>query len=113
MITSIGKPSKRFTASNCFQNFFNWLTSTVFWLTFVPFYRRVRPIFQPDNNERLFAGDVPTFNVTEIYDSTFSPEGVLIQLTQNFFNFFSNTMFWLSYIPIAERLESIFMKDNG
>ena len=34
------------------QNFFNWLTSTVYWLTFAPFYERVRPIFLPDNNQR-------------------------------------------------------------
>ena len=99
------------------QNFFNWLTSTVYWLTFAPFYERVRPIFLPDNNQRrLFTGgvggDLPPFNVTNIYDSTFSPEGILIQLTQNFFNFFSNTLFWLSFIPVYERIGPIFNVDE-
>jgi hypothetical protein len=38
----------------------------VFWITYVPFYNRLSPIFAPENNQKLF-GDIPIFNVTEIY----------------------------------------------
>jgi hypothetical protein len=98
-------------ANQVLQNFFNWLTSTVFWLTFVPFSDRLSPIFSPQNNLRFF-GDIQTFNVTNVFQSTFSPEGVLIQLVQNFFNFTINTMFWLCYIPFYDRLSPIFEESN-
>jgi len=59
-------------ANQLLQNFFNWFCPTVFWFTFLPFYDRLRPIFAPANNQRQFA-DAPNFNVTEIYQTTFSP----------------------------------------
>ena len=59
-------------ANQLLQNFFNWFCPTVFWFTFLPFYNRLAPIFAPANNQRQFA-DAPTFNVTEIYQTTFSP----------------------------------------
>ncbi len=87
----------------------------MFWLKFLPFYQRLSPIFAPANNLRdnvkLF-GDVQTFNVTDIYQSTFAPEGVLILLVQNFLNFFVNTFFWLTYIPFYERITPIFLQNK-
>ena len=59
-------------ANQLLQNFFNWFCPTIFWFTFLPFYNRLSPIFAPANNQRQFA-DAPTFNVTEIYQTTFSP----------------------------------------
>ena len=38
--------------------------------------------------------DVAKFNVTFIYYGTYSATGVAIQLVQNFFNWFSTTVFW-------------------
>ena len=35
-------------------------------------------------------------------------EGVLIQMVQNFWNFFISTFFWLTYIPLYERIFPIF-----
>ena len=34
------------------ENFFNWVTSTMFWLSYTPFFRRMLPIFAPDNNQK-------------------------------------------------------------
>ena len=39
-------------------------------------------------------------------------EGVLIQMVQNFWNFFISTFFWLTYIPLYERLFPIFDTDE-
>ena len=98
-------------ANQLLQNLFNWFSPAVFWFTLLSFYNRLAPIFAPPNNfrqdEKVF-GDVPFFNVTEIYQTTFSPEGVLIQEVQNFFNFFISSMFWLTYVPFYERLFPIF-----
>ena len=58
-------------------------------------------------------GDIPIFNATNVYQSTFSPEGVLNQMVQNFFNFFSNTMFWLSYIPVYEKFRPLFETEDS
>jgi hypothetical protein len=70
------------------QNFFNWFTTTTFWLTFLTFYRRLNPIFTPSHflreDSKVF-GDVPLFNATNIWQSTFSPEGVIVQVS-----FFTN-----------------------
>ena len=66
------------------QNFFNWFTSTTFWLTFLTFYRRLSPIFTPSHFQREDSkvfGDVPLFNATNIWQSTFSPEGVIVQVS--------------------------------
>ena len=153
------------------QNFFNWLTSTMYWLSYTPFYERLLPLFSPANNQRnvesifnpmqyfkywlisdtdmenenfedqweprtrvrspfkfiehlkelffgedlleedgddRFFGDPWTFNMTTVYQSTYSPDGILIQMVQNFFNFLVSTMFWLSYLPFYERLFPIF-----
>jgi hypothetical protein len=101
-------------ANQLLQNFFNWFCPNVFWFTFLRFYTRLEPIFDPKNNQRegeKVFGDVPVFNVTEIYQTTFSPEGVLIQEVQNFWNFLMSSMFWLMYIPFYERLFVVFDTD--
>jgi hypothetical protein len=33
------------------QNFFNWFSTTMFWLAYTPFYNRMLPIFAPANNQ--------------------------------------------------------------
>jgi len=58
-------------------------------------------------------GDPWFFNMTTVYQTTFSPEGIMIQMTQNFFNFFVSTMFWLSFLPFYERLFPIFDMDHN
>ena len=57
--------------------------------------------------------DVAQFNVTFIYYGVYSPSGVAIQLVQNFFNWFSTTMFWLSYTPFYNRMLPIFSPANN
>jgi hypothetical protein len=49
------------------------------------------PIFEPGNNQKLF-GDQPTFNVTDIYFSTFTPEGVLVQELMLLTTYFMKTI---------------------
>jgi hypothetical protein len=66
----------------------------------------------PDNGQAFFA-DVPQFNATFIYYGVYSPTGVAIQLVQNFFNWFSTTMFWLSYTPFYTRMLPIFSPANN
>ncbi len=66
----------------------------------------------PDNGQAFFA-DVPQFNATFIYYGVYSPTGVAIQLVQNFFNWFSSTMFWLSYTPFYTRMLPIFSPANN
>jgi hypothetical protein len=93
------------------QNFFNWFSSSVFWLTFLSFYKRLDPIFAPSHFQREDSrtfGDIPSFNATEIWQLAFYPESVATQMTQNFFNFFNSAMFWLLWIPFYERLSPIF-----
>ena len=63
-------------ANQLIQNFFNWFCPTVFWFSYLPFYNRISPVFDPANNLRLF-GDIPIFNVTEIYQVT--NEAVIIR----------------------------------
>jgi len=52
------------------QNFFNWFSTSVFWLTFLSFHKRLDPIFAPSHfqreDSRIF-GDIPSFNATEIW----------------------------------------------
>ena len=36
----------------------------------------------------------------------------MIQLVQNFFIFFSDTMFWLTYVPFYERLFPVFVTNQ-
>jgi hypothetical protein len=62
--------------------------------------------------EPRFFGDPWSFNMTTVYVTTFSPEGVMIQMVQNFINFFVSTMFWLAYIPFYERLFPVFDDSN-
>ena len=62
--------------------------------------------------ERIF-GDPWSFNITTVYQTTFSPDGIMIQMVQNFFNFFAGTMFWLSYLPFYERLFPIFDEERN
>ena len=65
------------------QNFFNWFCPTVFWFSYLPFYNRLSPIFDPANNLRLF-GDIPIFNVTEIYQvPNFAFLSIAFQLVPN------------------------------
>ena len=58
-------------------------------------------------------GDPWVFNMTTVYQTTFSPEGIMIQMTQNFFNFLVSTMFWLSFLPFYERLFPIFDMEHN
>ena len=165
------------------QNFFNFFISSMFWLTYIPVYERLFPIFDTteadalesqlstnidqrndddddvkvndydnDKNNRHHetfhfhnyefsqdndyykmsedpqsndisheyflsrqprTADVAQFNVTFIYYGVYSPSGVAIQLVQNFFNWFSTTMFWLSYTPFYKRLLPIFAPANN
>ena len=60
-----------------------------------------------------FFGDIPNFNVTDIYELTFFPESFLTQMVQNFYNFLNPTMFWLMYIPFYERLGPIIYANSG
>jgi hypothetical protein len=162
------------------QNFFNWFSSTMFWLSYTPFYNRMFPLFSPANqrsvesifnpvpyfkyflfyreeeetNQDMFGrkmdvsggkgvpttvkspflliehlktffygeellsegearfGDPWVFNMTSVYQTTFSPEGIMVQMVQNFFYFFAGTMFWLAYLPFYERLFPIFDIDH-
>ena len=157
------------------QNFFNWFSTTMFWLSYTPFYERLSPIFSQKNNqrslesmfnpapyfkyllysdqeieedkiqdtiepktrvrssfkliehmkeyfygeelleqgeERVF-GDPWSLNITTVYETTFSPDGIMIQMVQNFFNFFAGTMFWLAYLPFYERLFPIFDEERN
>ena len=92
------------------QNFLNFFVNTFFWLTYIPFYERITPIFVPNKTETVTndagdarmsadvygfkreketasqapkeAADVPAFNVTSIYYNTFSPEAIATQLLQ-------------------------------
>lgn len=95
------------------QNFFNFLVSTFFWLSYIPFYERLYPVFspskEPSSGDNLGLNDVPAFNVTNTYEQTYSPDGVAIQLVQNFFNWFTSTVFWLSFLPFNVRLYSMFL----
>lgn len=135
-------------ANQLLQNFFNWFTSTIFWLSFVPFYTRMTPIFQQSGKRESVVGrlmenllksdnvrcsplmkmllggdtlvdnarfgDVPNIPGLASYQVTFSPDGVAVQLIQNFFNFFVSTIFWLCYIPFYERFHPIFeMEDDN
>ena len=166
------------------QNFFNWFSTTMFWLSYTPFYTRLVPLFAPANQrsiESIFNpvpyfkyflfyrqeeveetkddmlwqktdvterkrgvvttvkspflfvehlktffygeellnegearfGDPWIFNMTTVYQTTFSPEGIMNQMVQNFFNFFAGTMFWLSYLPFYERLFPIFDMEHN
>jgi hypothetical protein len=94
------------------QNFFNWFTTSVFWITFLSFYQRLYPIFFPENARREFEsrifGDVLPINATDVYELTFFPEPVVTQMIQNFFNFFNSSMFWLFSVPFYERFLPIF-----
>ena len=53
-------------------------------------------------------GDIVTVNVTHAYSDAISPDGVMIQMTQNFFTWVASPLFWLVYIPFYERLYPIF-----
>ena len=64
-----------------------------------------------EEEPRLF-GDVPSYNITNIYQSVLSADGIMQLQIQNFFNFFTSTMFWLSYIPLYDRLYPIFNENN-
>ena len=46
------------------------------------------------------------------YKTGLSADGVMIQLVQNFFIFFSDTMFWLTYVPFYERLFPVFVTNQ-
>jgi hypothetical protein len=96
------------------QNFFNFFVSTMFWLSYVPFYERLLPIFAPNHEEetdsRPFSfNDSPDFNVTNIYEQTYSPDAIAIQLIQNCFNWFTSTIFWLTILPFYSRMYAMFL----
>jgi hypothetical protein len=66
-----------------------------------------------DGEPRFGFGDVWTVNVTHSYSDAFSPDGVAIQMVQNFFTWFAGPFFWLAYIPLYERLSPIFAKQKS
>jgi hypothetical protein len=39
-------------------------------------------------------------------------DGMMIQMVQNMFDFFANTMFWLAYVPFYERLFPVFSTET-
>ena len=93
------------------QNFFNWFTTSVFWITFLSFYKRIYPVFFPQNvrsDKAKIFGDILSVNATDVYELAFFPEPVVTQMVQNFFNFFNSSMFWLLFIPFYERFLPIF-----
>ena len=65
------------------QNFFNFFNPAMFWLTFLPFFHRLGPIFAANattpSPETFRSADVPDFNVANIYFDTFSPDGIAVQ----------------------------------
>jgi len=96
------------------QNFFNFFVSTMFWLSYVPFYERLAPVFAPNHDEEsestpFSLNDSPDFNATNIYEQTYSPDGIGIQLLQNFFNWFTSTIFWLTLLPFYGRVYAMFL----
>ena len=56
-------------------------------------------------------GDPWTVTVTHTYFDTFSPDGVMIQMVQNFFTWFASPIFWLTYIPFYERFFPVFVEN--
>ena len=66
------------------QNFFNFFNPAMFWLTFLPFFHRLGPIFAANattsSPETFRSADVPDFNVANIYFDTFSPDGIADQV---------------------------------
>ena len=100
------------------QNFFNFFTSTMFWLSFIPLYERLFPIFVEKENstspsDKFGFADVPNFNVTTIYEETYLPDTIAIQLLQNFFNWFTGTVVWFPLMVLYDRLFPIFSPANN
>ena len=99
------------------QNFFNFFTSTMFWLSFIPLYERLYAIFDENNYQEKFTkfgfADVPDFNVTSIYEETFLSDTIAIQLLQNFFNWFTATVVWFPFMVMYDRIHPIFSPENN
>ena len=57
--------------------------------------------------------DVPDFNVTAIYEFTFSPDGISVQLIQGFFVWLTSSLFWIYSTPFFGRLAPIFSVANN
>ena len=69
-------------------------------------------IEEEEGEPRFGFGDVWTVNVTHSYSDAFSPDGVAIQMVQNFFTWFAGPVFWLAYIPLYERFLPLFVVQN-
>jgi hypothetical protein len=53
-------------------------------------------------NENQFV-DIPDFNVNIIYYTVYSPNGIAVQLLQNFFVWLTSSLFWLYFTPFYTR----------
>ena len=99
------------------QNFLNFFISTMFWLSFIPFAERLYPVFFEKNYNEQFTklgfADVPDFNVTVIYQQTYFPDTIAIQLLQNFFNWFTGTVVWFPFMMMYDRMYPIFSTENN
>jgi len=58
------------------------------------------------------SADIPGFNVTNIYYTVYSPNGIAVQLLQNTFVWFTSSIFWLYFTPFYSRLLPIFSVAN-
>ena len=47
--------------------------------------------------------DLPDFNVNIIYYTIYSPNGIAVQLLQNFFVWLTSSLFWLYFTPFYTR----------
>ncbi len=91
----------------------------MFWLSFIPLYDRLFPIFvgsgqnSTDQFNKFAFHDVPDFNVTTIYEETYLPDTIAIQLLQNFFNWFTVTVIWFPFMGLYNRIYPIFAPQNN
>ena len=91
----------------------------MFWLSFIPLYERLFPIFvgsgqnSTDQFNKFDFHDVPDFNVTSIYEETYLSDTIAIQLLQNFFNWFTATVVWFPFMGLYNRIYPIFAPQNN
>ena len=68
---------------------------------------------KPKVKSKVSFVDVPDFNVTAIYEFTFSPDGISVQLIQGFFVWLTSSLFWIYSTPFFGRLAPIFSVANN
>ena len=59
-------------------------------------------------SKKILELNVAFSNKLTLFCLIFFQDGVMIQMVQNYLDFFANTLFWLSYIPFYERLFPVF-----